>query len=111
MLAADTFLERLPALLAGEGWIDERTMLEAELYTGNGQASNKFLALNDVVISRGEIARIIYVEATIDGQPLTTYKADGVILATATGSTGRSVTVSFSTAARTKSLPILASSY
>ena len=90
-LAADEAMEKLPALLAGEGWIDERAMLEAELTTGKGQESKRLLALNDVVIARGEIARIIYVEATIDSQPLTTYKADGVILATATGSTGYSL--------------------
>jgi NAD+ kinase len=40
------------------------------------------------VVARGEIARAIRIEATIDGQYLTTYKTDGVIAATATGSTG-----------------------
>jgi len=90
-LTADEAMEKLPALLAGEGWIDERAMLEAELSNGKGQENKRFLALNDVVIARGEIARIIYITAIIDGQPLTTYKADGVILATATGSTGYSL--------------------
>lgn len=90
-LDADEAMEKLPVLLAGEGWIDERAMLEAELTTGEGQESKKFLALNDVVIARGEIARIIYVEATIDDELLTTFKADGVIVATATGSTGYSL--------------------
>ena len=93
-LAADEAMSKLPALLAGEGWIDERAMLEAELNTGKGQKSKRFFALNDVVIARGEIARIIHVEATIDGEPLTTYKADGVIVATATGSTGYSLAAS-----------------
>ena len=87
-LAADEAMEKLPALLAGEGWIDERAMLEVEIDSSQGQTDKRFFILNDVVIARGEIARIIYVEATIDNKPLTTYKADGVIAATATGSTG-----------------------
>jgi NAD+ kinase len=62
-------------------------MLQVEL-TSKGQKIRVFHALNDVVIGRGEIARIIRVDVTIDGQPLTTYKADAVITATATGSTG-----------------------
>ncbi len=85
-LSAEEARDRLPALLKGEGWIDERAMLQAEL-TGK----ETFHALNDVVLGRGAISRVIYVETTIDGTPLTTYKADGVIIATATGSTGYSL--------------------
>ena len=44
--------------------------------------------MNDVVVARGAIARVIYVTAHINSERLTTYKADGVIMATATGSTG-----------------------
>jgi NAD+ kinase len=43
------------------------------------------------VMARGGIARLIRIDATIDGQPLPTYKADAVIVATATGSTGYSL--------------------
>jgi len=86
-LSADDAVRKLPALLAGEGWIDERAMLEAEL----SPADRVFYALNDVVVARGAIARVVYVEASIDGEPVTTYKADGVIVATATGSTGYSL--------------------
>ncbi len=89
-LRADEAVDRLPALLAGEGWIDERAMLEAEL-PQDKEVPRIFHALNDVVVARGAIARVVYVEASIDGEPLTTYKADGVILATATGSTGYSL--------------------
>jgi NAD+ kinase len=89
-LSADEFRDKLPALLEGKGWLDERAMLEAELDTGSGKVST-FYALNDVVVARGAIARVVYVEASIDGEPLTTYKADGVIVATATGSTGYSL--------------------
>ena len=93
-LSVDEAMEKLPALLAGEGWIDERFLLEAELspslspHLGEKESSSTFYALNDVVVARGAVARVIHVEASIDGEPLTTYKADGVIVATATGSTG-----------------------
>ena len=90
-LSADEALAKLPDLLAGEGWIDERAMLEAKLSPTDEEASRIFYALNDVVVARGAMARMVYIEATIDGQPLTTYKADGVIVATATGSTGYSL--------------------
>jgi NAD+ kinase len=86
-LDAEEAREKLPELIGGKGWIDERAMLQAEL-VADGKAPRTFHALNDVVVARGEIARLIRVEASIDGQPLTTYKTDGVIVATATGSTG-----------------------
>ena len=92
-LSADEAVDRLPALLAGDGWIDERAMLEAELPPTDQEhkSARTFYALNDVVVARGAIARVVYIEASIDGEPLTTYKADGVIMATATGSTGYSL--------------------
>jgi NAD+ kinase len=86
-LDADEAIKRLSPLLAGKGWIDERAMLQAELTTARGETS-VFHALNDVVVARGKIARLIRVDVTIGGQPFTTYKTDGIIAATATGSTG-----------------------
>jgi NAD+ kinase len=83
--------DRLNDLLDGKGWIDERYLLEAEIVTGDGHNSQKFYALNDVVLARGSVARVIHVEARINEELLTTYKADGVIVATATGSTGYSL--------------------
>lgn len=81
---------KLAAVLAGEGWIDQRSLLEAELCpAGEGQELHGvFYALNDVVVARGAAGQIVYIETSIDGEPLTIYKADGVIVATATGSTG-----------------------
>jgi len=90
-LSANEAVDKLPVLLAGEGWIDERAMLEAEFYPTEQGAPYVFYALNDVVVARGTVARVVYVEASIDGEQLTTYKADGVIVATATGSTGYSL--------------------
>jgi len=83
--------DKLSALLAGEGWVDERAMLEAELRNTESEPPRTFCALNDVVVARGSVARMVYVEASIDGELLTTYKGDGVIVATATGSTGYSL--------------------
>ncbi|MFC1972152.1 NAD(+)/NADH kinase [Chloroflexota bacterium] len=92
-LKADEVMSKLPALIAGEGWIDERAMLEAELAPsepGSGLPL-KHYALNDVVVARGAIARVVNIEAKIDGETLATYRADGIIVATATGSTGYSL--------------------
>lgn len=79
-------IEKLPELLNDKGWIDERAMLRAEVVTGC--ETQVYHALNDVVVARGEIARLIRVETSINGEMLTTYKTDGLIIATATGSTG-----------------------
>ncbi len=89
-LSVDEAMAKLPALLAGEGWLDERCLLEAEVFPADKRSGTRgtFYALNDVVVARRDVARLIYVDVTIDEQPLATYKADGVILATATGSTG-----------------------
>ncbi len=87
-LKTDEVETKLLALLDGKGWLDERSMLEAELSSAGQGPARIFHALNDVVVARGSIARVVYVEASIDGEPLTTYKADGVVVATATGSTG-----------------------
>ena len=92
-LNVDETKEKLDAFLDGEGWIDERSLLEAE-FSPSGEepgSSRTFYVLNDVVVARGAVARVIYVEARINDEPLTTYKADGVIVATATGSTGYSL--------------------
>jgi NAD+ kinase len=89
----DEAIAQLDRLIAGEGWLDERSMLEAELGAADGENSppSPFYALNDVVLARGAIAKLIQVNAAVDSQPLTTYRADGVIVATATGSTGYSL--------------------
>ncbi len=80
-------LKKLPALLSGKGWLDERAMLQAEI-ASKGKAKQVFHALNDIVMARGGIARLVKIDISIDGQALPTYKVDAVIAATATGSTG-----------------------
>ena len=86
-LSNDEAVEKLPFLIAGQGWTDERAMLQAELKT-EGKAPQVFHALNDIVVARGAIARLINIEVAIDGQKVSLYRADAIVTATATGSTG-----------------------
>jgi len=90
-LSADEAMTKLSALLDGEGWIDERAMLEAEFPLSGHESPRIFHALNDVVVGRGAIARVVYIDTSVNGEPMATYKADGMIVATATGSTGYSL--------------------
>ena len=66
--------------------VDERRMLEARMGSGAG-ASVPVHALNDVVVGRGATGHLARIRVTVDGAELTTYQADAVIVATATGST------------------------
>jgi NAD+ kinase len=87
---ANEAVEKLSELLEGRGWLDERTMLEAQFTTVApvGGQTLTYHALNDVVLARGEVVKLIQVNTTINDKPLSNYRGDGVILATATGSTG-----------------------
>lgn len=89
----DNWLKPIQMVLAGQYWLERRLMLDV-LLRRNGAAVDehgrdlRFQALNEVVVSRGRLARIVRVSTWIDGDFLTTYTADGVIVATPTGSTG-----------------------
>ena len=84
--------EKLQQVVAGETWLEERVMLQAVLWRG-GDALEDFEALNDVVIGRTSLARVVRLSTYIDGSYLTTYVADGLIVATATGSTAYALAV------------------
>jgi len=72
--------------LLGDYWIEERMMVHAEHHRRQ-QVIKAFDALNEIVISRGQLARVVRLHTYIDGSFLTTYTADGLIISTATGST------------------------
>jgi NAD+ kinase len=77
--------ENLPLYLDGDYWVDERSMLQAEV--GGDGGSRRFIALNDVVLVRGAEPRVVRLKVWIDGHHYNTTVADGIIVSTATGST------------------------
>ncbi len=79
--------DRLSDLIHGDFWIEKRVLIDWRHLPTNGAATTG-LAAGDVVVGRGRIARVVEVDVAIDGARLTTYTADGVIVATPTGSTG-----------------------
>jgi NAD+ kinase len=82
----DEMLPALEALLAGEMAVEERMLLGARLVRG-GQAAGEYSALNDVVITKSAMSRIIDLAVSVDGRHATAYRADGLIISTPTGST------------------------
>jgi len=84
--------EKLQRVLKGEYWLEERAMLRAEHRRGRNTLGD-FEALNDVVIGRASFARVVRLATHVDGSYLTTYVADGLIVATATGSTAYALAV------------------
>jgi NAD+ kinase len=82
----DNWQTPLQRMVNGDYWVEERMMLRTEAFR-EGQSLGIHEALNDVVISRGTLARMVRVRATVDGSLFTTYACDGLIVSTATGST------------------------
>ena len=89
-LSAEEATERIGSYVRGEGWVEERTMLEAQIlppgHSGDGLPT--YTGLNDAVVSRTKPSRMVYVAVRVDDYPLAAYAADAVIVSTATGSTG-----------------------
>lgn len=84
-------LSQLHRLFTGEYELEKRSMLRVELRAPNGELRSFCYALNDAVISNGSVSRIIDLELSESGTPVTTYRADGLIIATPTGSTAYSM--------------------
>jgi len=92
-LTATTLEELFPALdavFAGEIVLDDRMMLAARVMRG-GERLTQYVALNDVVITKSAMSRIINLSVSVEGQYATAYRADGLIIATPTGSTAYSL--------------------
>jgi len=89
-ITRDDLRSTLRASLAGEVAVDRRRMIRAIVHRCGGEAET-YQALNDAVLSRGALGRTVDIEARIDGAFLASFKADGVILSTPTGSTAYSL--------------------
>ena len=94
-LRAEEAMERLPVYLNGGCRVEARNMIQARVVKGGAGAevNGPYHALNDVVMARGAVSRVVTIACTIDGARLTTFRADAVIVSTATGSTGYNLAV------------------
>jgi NAD+ kinase len=86
----DDLYEILEEVFLGKSRISERVMLEAQVVR-EGSIIRQQIALNDAVLNKAALARIMDVALHVDGEYVTTYKADGLILSTPTGSTAYSL--------------------
>ncbi len=86
VLPADMIVS-VDAALAGECEVDERRLLDAELRAASGAASARGLALNDVVMQKWQTGHLLDFETTINGRYVNTHGGDGLVVASATGST------------------------
>lgn len=81
----------LQALVSGGFTTSARTMLDAAILTGGHTERARVRALNDMVVGWGQSTRIVTLDVAIDGEPVTSYRCDGIIVSTPTGSTGHSL--------------------
>lgn len=92
-LEATEAIDKLDFYLFGDNiWKDERAMIKSTVIR-KGLAKEEFHALNDVLLTRGNLPRVIQVKAIINDEDFTTYRGDGILIATATGSTGYSLSL------------------
>ena len=81
----------LEHIAAGDFTLDERMAIEGRILRGGGLgAEERHIALNDIVIARGSLARVCRLDVSIDATHLATFIADGLVVASPTGSTGYS---------------------
>jgi len=86
----DNMYSALEGLLSGKYQWEERVLLNVEV-SREGAVAAQYLALNDAVINKGALARIIDLEVSVNSQPVLSTRADGLIISTPTGSTAYSL--------------------
>jgi len=89
-VSSEDWPQAVETIAAGKFKLTARTLLQVDVECG-GCITDSFRGLNDAVVSRGQHSQLIKVEARVDGQALCVYNADGLIVATPTGSTAYSM--------------------
>jgi NAD+ kinase len=89
-LALEELYPALRDVLEGDYRVEERVRLDVRLHR-QSETAGEYRVLNDVVINKGALARIFDLDTFVNGERLTTYKADGLIISTPTGSTAYSM--------------------
>ena len=84
-------LDMIDRYFSGDYRIDERTMIDVSVYSTKNSKRISTYALNDVVIANGTTARIVDLSLMEDGEMISNYRADGLIVSTPTGSTAYSL--------------------
>lgn len=77
----------IASILDGSFEVDDRMMLTCEIVSGAGGATGTFVGLNEVLVERASSHRLVRLEVSVGGESLAAFNADGVIVATPTGST------------------------
>jgi len=88
--SSQSFREAVESIAQGKITFSNRTLLEVALRDGK-EKQEPMIALNDAVFSRGELSRLIRLHTRVNGEALTEFNADGLIIATPTGSTAYSL--------------------
>lgn len=88
--SSNAYGNAVEAIAKGRITFSERTLLDVRINLSDSE-SEKLIGLNDAVFSRGEVSRLIRLRTRVNGEVLTEFNADGLIVATATGSTAYSL--------------------
>ena len=89
-VSSEEWSDAVESIAAGNYRLSARSLLRVELER-DGRVAETFLGLNDAVVSRGHHSQLIKIEVRVDGEELCVYNADGLIVATPTGSTAYSM--------------------
>jgi NAD+ kinase len=87
----DDLVAALDALMSGRYVLERRLSLHATIISEEGGVRSEHIALNDVTIHKSGVARVVRIRVSVDGEDLGPYSADGVVIASPTGSTAYSL--------------------